>query len=412
VLSIAKLGAVGQRYYLDQAQMRVDHRQSVASGVEDYYLAAPEAPGEWMGAEAEHLGLANQVVSEEALHRALCWTDPLTGQDLPGPISRARVPGFDLLFSTPKSASVLFGICDPSVRATIRRAQREAVAQASNYLESAACRGRTGAGGQGEGFAGRGFLAAAFEHRTSRAGDPQLHTHVLIANAVQRPAGQWAALDGRLLYAHAKTAGYIHEAAFRHALARDLGIEWRRPVNGIADIKGVMERVLDAFSRRSHEIDAYVRRRGEASAAARQVAAVRTREAKDYGVTPAELQPEWVRRAAELGLTPERVEALYRDRSTVERLAPADEVARVLAGREGLTRASSHFDRLDVVQRIAELAAQGATWPELRAAAGRFLNSEFAVPLEPAGARRSDVIRRADGQKNASMYSKTSLASS
>jgi hypothetical protein len=58
-------------------------------------------------------------------------------------------------------------------------------------------------------------------------------------------------------------AGAIHEAAFRHALARDLGIEWERPVNGIADIRGISKRVLEAFSRRSREIDAYLRSRRE-----------------------------------------------------------------------------------------------------------------------------------------------------
>jgi conjugative relaxase-like TrwC/TraI family protein len=238
---------------------------------------------------------------------ALPWCDPLTGRELAAPVSRARVPGFDLMFSAPKSASVLFGIGEANVRATIRRAQVEAVDQALGYLEDVACRGRFGAGGQGGGFAGRGFLAAAFEHRTSRAGDPQLHTHVLVANTIQRPDGQWATLDGRLIYAHAKTAGYIHEAAFRRALARDLGLEWGRVVNGIADIRGVPEPVLEAFSRRSREIDAYVRRRGEHSAAARQVAAVRTREAKDYAVTPAQSVPEWRERAAALGLDEERV---------------------------------------------------------------------------------------------------------
>jgi conjugative relaxase-like TrwC/TraI family protein len=96
------------------------------------------------------------------------------------------MPGFDLMFSVPRSASALFGICDADVWANIRRAQ---VGEALRYLESTACRGRVGAGGLAEGFAGNGFLAAAFEHRTSRAGDPQLHTHVPVANAIKRPDG-------------------------------------------------------------------------------------------------------------------------------------------------------------------------------------------------------------------------------
>jgi TrwC relaxase len=71
--------AGGQRYYLDQAKARVDHRESAASGVEDYYLAAPEAPGGWLGAEAERLGLAGRVVDDDMLHRALSWTSSTSG---------------------------------------------------------------------------------------------------------------------------------------------------------------------------------------------------------------------------------------------------------------------------------------------------------------------------------------------
>ena len=399
MLSIAKLAAGGQRYYLDQAKARVEHRESVASGVEDYYLGAPEARGTWTGAEAARLGLAGRTVDDETLHRALSWTDPLTGDELAGPVSRARVPGFDLMFSVPKSASVMFGIGDIDVRETVRRAQQEAVGEALAYLESVACRGRLGAGGQGGSFDGRGFLAAAFEHGTSRAGDPQLHTHVLIANTVQRPDGQWATFDGRLLYAHAKTAGYVHEAAFRRAMARDLGLKWGPVVNGIADIGGVPAEVLNAFSRRSQEIDAYVRERGETSAAARQTAAVRTREAKNYRVTPAILMVEWQVRAAELGFGARALDDLLERTTSRAGEVPQDhELAQRLCGRDGLNRSASHFDRRDVVQAIASLCRQGASRAEIEHAADAFLASREVVPLLPRGARRSDVLRRDDGR--------------
>ena len=62
---------------------------------------------------------------------------------------------------------------------------------------------------------GRGFVAAAFRHRASRAGDPLLHTHVVIANVTQGPDGRWSALDGRLLYRHATAAGYLYQASLR-----------------------------------------------------------------------------------------------------------------------------------------------------------------------------------------------------
>ena len=121
------------------------------------------------------------------------------------------------MFSVPKSASVLFGIGDERVQRAVVEAQDDAVAAGLAYLERHACRTRRGAGGH-EVVPGSGFVAAAFRHRTSRAGDPQLHTHVLVANATRRADGLWGALDGRQIYAHAKTAGYVHEAVFRREL--------------------------------------------------------------------------------------------------------------------------------------------------------------------------------------------------
>jgi conjugative relaxase-like TrwC/TraI family protein len=112
----------------------VHHRDSVASGVEASYLAGPEAAGRWVGAVAEQLGLAGEVVAEEGLHRALSWCDPVSGEELEGPVRRARVPGFDLMFSTPKSASILFGIGDARVQSAVRHAQQDAVSEALRYL--------------------------------------------------------------------------------------------------------------------------------------------------------------------------------------------------------------------------------------------------------------------------------------
>src|SRR5919199_6909742 len=96
---------------------------------------------------------------------------------------------------------------------------------------------RRGPGGV-HAIAGRGLAAAAFRHRTSRAGDPQLHTHVLVANVVLGADGQWSTLDGRRIYAHAKTAGYLYEARLRSLLTRNLGVKWGPIRNGIADVDG------------------------------------------------------------------------------------------------------------------------------------------------------------------------------
>src|SRR2546423_11806928 len=173
----------------------------------------------------------------------------------------------------------------------------------------AAAVARRGPGGE-HAIAGNGLIAAAFRHRTSRAGDPQLHTHVLVANLTLGADGQWSTLDGRRIYAHAKTAGFLYEARLRALLTRALGVEWTPVRNGLADVAGVPRGLLRAFSRRRTEIEEELERRGASGAAAAQVATLATRRGKGYRVTPEGLAPEWGERAARPGLTGGRIRRL------------------------------------------------------------------------------------------------------
>src|SRR5215210_685525 len=348
VLSLGKLATGQAGYYLDQAHGSLTRTQSVASGVEDYYLGGPEADGLWMGAGAEALGLRGAVGSEPLL-RVLAGEHPATGAPL-GRVLAARRPGFDLTFSAPKSVSVLFGVGDDGLRAVLRDAHDRAVADALSYMERHAAVTRRGPGGVHQ-IAGNGFVAAAFRHRTSRAGDPQLHTHVLVANLTLGADGQWSTLDGRGIYAHAKSAGYLYELRLRAELTRVLGVEWAPIRNGIADIAGVSPQLLRAFSRRRADIEVELARRGASSARAAEVAALETRRRKDYAVTPEQLVPEWRERAASLGLSVARIDELL-GRSVGEQLSPELElaIAEALAAPDGLTRQRSTFTRRDVIQ--------------------------------------------------------------
>jgi conjugative relaxase-like TrwC/TraI family protein len=352
MLSIGKLATGQADYYLEQAHAPITRADAVCSGVEDYYLRSGEARGEWMGAGARALGLEG-LVSDDPLRRVLDGNDPRAGLPLGRPHAGKRVPGFDVTLSAPKSVSVLYGVGDEDLRRAIQTAHDRAVADAFGYLERHTAVTRRGAGGV-HSIPGRGLVAAAFRHRTSRAGDPQLHTHVLVANLTLGADGQWSALDGRRLYAHAKTAGYLYEARLRGELTRELGVEWTPVHNGIADIDRVPAAVLRGFSRRRAEIDAELRRHGTRSAAAAQVAALETRRAKDYRVAPDQLVPEWRERAASLGLGPDRLPGLFGravpvpfDRATEERIAEH------LASPVGLTRRRSTFTRRDAVQASA-----------------------------------------------------------
>ena len=141
---------------------------------------------------------------------------------------------------------------------------------------------------QGEGAGGtraiesRGFIAAAFRHRISRAGDPLLHTHVLVANLIYCADERWGALDARRLYLQAKTAGYLYQAHLRGELTRRLGVEWSPVRKGSAEIEGIGRRAIRAFSTRRREIETLLEKRPDATRREAEIAALRIKIDRAY----------------------------------------------------------------------------------------------------------------------------------
>jgi conjugative relaxase-like TrwC/TraI family protein len=309
------------RYYVDR----------VAQGREDYYSGEGEAPGVWMGGGGAPLGLSGEV-SAEGIVRLLEGRDPATGELLGRALTEGSVAGFDLTFRAPKSVSILFGIADPAVTGEIIVAHDAAVAEAMAYMEREACRARRGQGGAII-VKGHGFIGAAFRHRTSRAGDPLLHTHVVVANATRADDGRWTALHGQLLYRHAKTAGYLYQSVLRRELTERLHVRWNAVERGTADIAGVPREVIEHFSQRRTEILAHMAARGEHSARAAQVATLETRRRKQYDVPAERLREEWGARAAEHGLDRFR---LRRVLNHAPRRIAADDLADERHWRDGL----------------------------------------------------------------------------
>src|SRR4051794_32295626 len=367
MLSIGKLaaGPTAGRYYVEQ----------VAQGREDYYAGDGEAPGSWVGGGAASLALRGEV-TEGGIGLLLDGRDPGSGGQLRRPLASGAVAGFDLTFRAPKSVSILFGIGHRGLSDALRREHEAAVGEALAYLEREACRARRGRGGALV-VDGRGFVGAAFGHRSSRAGDPLLHTHVVVANGTQGPDGRWTALDGRALYRQQKTAGYLYQVALRRRLTDELGVRWHEVENGVADIVGVPRGVIEHFSRRRAEILEHMAERGEHSARAAQVATLDTRRAKDYGVPVHRLRAEWRARAEEHGLDRQAIDvALGRPRAREARsraLAEAERLGDRLLSAKGLTRERSTFTRRDVVQAFADDATDGAAIGDIEARAERFV---------------------------------------
>ena len=209
---------------------------------------------------------------------------------------------------------------------------------------------------------------------------------MLIANLVKGLDGRWSALDGRAIYQHAKTAGYLYEARLRAQLTELLGVEWTSVRNGIADIEGVPKEVLRAFSRRRAEIEAELLNRGESSSAAARMATLSTRQRKDYGVVPEQLVAEWRSRAARLGFDRAELRAVL-ERGSAQMVEPEewDRAFARLAAPTGLTRRRTTFAPRDVVQALCEAIPPGASVEirELEAAAEEFPNPTYPTVMSP-----------------------------
>jgi len=142
-----------------------------------------------------------------------------------------RVQAFDHCFSSPKSVSLLSAGGSPRVRRLLAEGRAEALQVAIGYLERHGLGVRRDHNGTDRYRAVGGLVAVAFEHRMSRAGDPNSHTHVLVQNAAQGPDRRWTALDSDRLYAHLMAADHLYLAAERAALTQRLGVRWGRWTN-------------------------------------------------------------------------------------------------------------------------------------------------------------------------------------
>jgi conjugative relaxase-like TrwC/TraI family protein len=373
VLNVAKLGAGQERYYLD----------SVASGAEDYYLGNGEEPGQWTGHGSELLDL-DGVVAADALGDVLEGRDPNAGVRFTQ-ARKDRVPGFDLTFSAPKSVSVLWALTDPETSRQVRVAHDGAVDAALGWMEREACRSRRGVDGT-EHLVGDGFVAAKFFHRTSRAGDPQLHTHVLVANLTRCDDGQWRTLDGHALYWQAQTGGYLYKAHLRDELTRRLGVNWEPVRKGAAEIVGIPEPLIRLFSTRRREIEDELADRDLHTPQAARVAALDTRRAKTHAVTPERLREQWATRTVDAGHDPHHVTvSLDQASQTPVDRTVAETGTDELLSPCGLTRRDTSFGYRDVLRAWCEQLPSGAPITTIERLARHTMRDARVVPLNQHG---------------------------
>ena len=361
--------------------------------------------------------------------------ESIDARELAGQIakdSRPRtqtVAGFDLTFSPVKSVSTLWAVAEPAVAAVIEQAHHAAVNDALAFIENHALFTRTGPQGIRQ-VNVRGLVAAAFTHRDSRAGDPDLHTHVAVANKVQTLDGRWLSIDGRVLFKANVAASETYNTALEQHLREDLGVRFaerpgtdpaKRPIR---EIVGVDPRLNQRWSTRRTHINT---RRGDLAIQFQndhgrpptpvealhlaQQATLETRDAKHEPRSLAEQRATWLGEAAAVLGSSEAVASMVQTA-----LAPPAETAPI-ADTRWIAKTASHI--------TAVMEQSRSTWQmwHVRAEAQRHVRT-IDAPAEQAAAlvdllvdevldRRSvalaapdnilepEVLRRVDG---ASVY--------
>ncbi|MGO2933363.1 MobF family relaxase [Microbacterium sp.] len=355
----------GYRYLLNSV-VTGDGDRDAASALTRYYLESGTPPGTWTGSGL--IGLtggvaAGTAVSEEQLRRLMGFgQDPNSGEQLGRPYRKfataterverqlgklsdalteeqreteaalieaeeaskptgAPVAGFDLTFSVPKSVSTLWAVADGGTQALIARAHHAAIQDVIELFERDVAMTRIGAKGPRGAVAQvdvRGVIAAAYDHYDSRAADPQLHTHVVVANRVQAVHdGKWRTLDSRAIHAAVTGLSEHYNAVLSDHLTQTLGVGWEARERGAGrstawEIAGVPQELMDEFSSRTRDIEQvkdrlvtdYVTKHGRQPSPKllwqfRQQATLETRPPKQHH-SLSDLTTQWRDRATEL----------------------------------------------------------------------------------------------------------------
>lgn len=445
----------GYRYLLNSVVIG-DGDRDAASALTRYYLESGTPPGTWTGSGLPGLSgdlTTGDSVSEEQLRRLMGYgQDPSTGEQLGRPYRKfataterverrieklpealaaeeratqvglieaeeaakptgAPVAGFDLTFSVPKSVSTLWAVADGGTQALIAQAHHAAIQEVIELLERDVAATRVGAKGPPGAVAQvpvRGVIAAAYDHYDSRASDPQLHTHVVVANRVQAVRdGKWRTLDSRALHAAVTGLSEHYNAVLADRVTQVLGVGWEARERGVGrstawEITGVSQGMMDEFSSRTRDIEQvkerlvadYVEKHGRQPSSKllwqfRQQATLETRPPKQQH-SLSDLTAQWRERAAQvLGEDAPTWAAALLANSTADPLLRADDIP---------------LDDLDavaaaVVERVGDRRATWKRWNLHAEAVRQTMGLRFAT------AQDRDAITRqiVDAAEHASL---------
>lgn len=314
MLTISRMSRWSIAYYektANEAKQAAMDRQAAGGGLGEYYSEGDTRAPTWIVAGdaarvAELTGLSDAAAAGGFADggAATAWLDDgIAPNGASGrAFSKGSVHGFDLTFAAPKSVSLLRALTTDVNEKVIAEAHMRAVNAATDYLHQHAGYTRVHNPETGKKDLQRlpALVGIAYQHETSRCGDPHLHTHVIVPNRQARADGKLVSIDSKSLHHEAKAAGVIYQAVLRHELHAERGVEWVAvgERSGMAEIAGITKKCITAWSRRSTRLREWARDNlvvvdGEPTAQQLAAAQKATRPAKPESQSWAALKEQW-----------------------------------------------------------------------------------------------------------------------
>ncbi len=334
----------------------------------DYYVKDLDHQGEWMGQGAEALGLHGGIKQEEF---QLSLAGYVAGREVQNAGADNRLMGWDCTFSAPKSVSVVWAGADVQLKQDIEKAHETAVKAAFDYLEENTVT-RRGKGGTIDEEAK--LVASRFNHFTSREGDPQLHSHVVISNFSVRNDGSVGTIDSRTFYEHKMAAGALYQVEMAYQM-KQLGYEIEQGTKGTFRLADVSKEAEHVFSKRDQQIDNLVREREIHSYAGTRGIVLSTRANKVI-CDLSERENTWKEEARENNIH------LDANRNRVQLAVGKTENEILTESGEKLTQKHSTFKEKDLLREAAIVSFGFRNAHEVREMMNTARTQEYVITLE------------------------------
>jgi conjugative relaxase-like TrwC/TraI family protein len=280
------------------------HNLSADHAVE-YYKENEKVEGFWQGKIAEKEGLTGKEVSKEDVER------------IAGMVKNGERLGLDITYSAPKSVSIAYAILGDK---RIKEAHENAVRVTNEWLEKNLAMTRQGQGGK-ERVKASGIAVANYTHETSRSHDPQLHTHSVILNAVERSSdGKIRALEPQKIFQYQKALDQVYKNELANRL-QELGYSVEmKDKNGNFEIKGIDQNIIDKFSERRDQVNEKMNELQEKFGnineyKLRDIAAIESRDKKEF-LSKDQMEQKWNQKLSDLGISKEDIKQAVENAKT------------------------------------------------------------------------------------------------